>query len=65
MDHPAGANTSTEYLTLLHPSSNSLHNNIHRQIQRVISSLFYVFLMPEIPTIDHCFTISSLFYVFM
>ena len=26
MDHPAGANTSTEYLTFAHPSSNSLHS---------------------------------------
>ena len=26
MDHPAGANTSTEYLTFPHPSSNSLHS---------------------------------------
>ena len=26
MDHPAGANTSTEYLTFAHPSSNSLRS---------------------------------------
>ena len=60
----------TLLLNILHsPIRHLIHciayTNIHRQIQRVISSLFYVFLMLEIPTIDNCFTISSLFYVFM
>ena len=61
MDHPAGANTSTEYLTFAHPSSNSLHSIYQYSPPDSISSLFYAFF----PTIDHCLTISSMFYVFM
>ena len=56
----------TLLLNILHsPIRHLIHcvayTDIHRQIQRAISSLFYVFL----PMIDHCFTISSMFYVFM
>ena len=56
----------TLLLNILHsPIRHLIHcvayTDIHRQIQRAISSLFYVFLT----TIDHCFTISSMFYVFM